>query len=133
MMTLMMNMYQLRGPVIALTNTNKMRDSDNTFHETNVYNDYVKLKLLIKGKVSKSIYADYLTNGNNAKQTVLQSTSPTTAHRLIRCKLYDLFIVEVCHCLHNQFRGKSVFTISWWVYWQLNIVSLNTIIIQYSS
>ena len=42
---------------------------------------------------------------------LLPSTSPTTADRLIKCKLMDLCMIEICYCIHNFFGKGSTFSI----------------------
>ena len=88
------------------------------FYKSNVYNDYIKLKLLIKGKISNmklkevnDTFSEYASKSHNAKIVSLRSTSRSSADRLIKCKLYDLCITEICYCIHNFFGPRSVFSI----------------------
>ncbi len=74
-----------------------------------MYQDYIKLKLLIKGRVKNcrlgevnNIFSDYVAKKYDLYEAlILDATSARTADRLIMLKLYDLCMVEIAYCIHN--------------------------------
>eukprot|EP01084_Bolivina_argentea_P173235 300049_1 len=88
------------------------------FYKTRTYENYVKLKLLVKGKVRNcrlqsvsNMYNDLANKKFDVSDELLRYTSPSTANNLMKLKLYDLCIIEIAYCIQNFFGPKSIFDI----------------------
>ena len=90
-----------------------------SFYESAAYQNFIKLKLLVKGNVSAcnlklvtDIYNDLASKQTGQQQDLLQHVSPSTVNRLVKYKLVDLCIIDICHCIHEYFHPqRSVFNI----------------------
>ncbi len=96
-----------------MKNHNEHKDN---FYQSKTYQNYMKLKLLVKGKVKCcrlkgvcNVFDELLNKKFNISGKMVQHTERRTADKLIQLKLHDLCMIETAYCIHHFFGPQSVF------------------------